>query len=65
MYNQANAVLADAAVKADETAALIAQMSDNVMGQLNALQAAVAGSSQSLRDTAAALYSIRPDTESK
>ena len=65
MYNQANAVLADAAVKADETAALIAQMSDNVMGQLNALQAAVAGSSQSLRDTASALYSIRPDTESK
>ena len=65
MYNQANAVLADAAVKADETAALIAQMADNVMGQLNALQAAVAGSSQSLRDTAAALYSIRPDTESK
>ena len=65
MYNQANAVLADAAVKADETAALIAQMSDNVMGQLNGLQAAVAGSSQSLRDTAAALYSIRPDTESK
>lgn len=65
MYNQANAVLADAAVKADETAALIAQMSGNVMGQLNALQAAVAGSSQSLRDTAAALYSIRPDTESK
>ena len=65
MYNQANAVLADAAVKPDETAALIAQMSDNVMGQLNELQAAVAGSSQSLRDTAAALYSIRPDTESK
>ena len=32
MYNQANAVLADAAVKADETAALIAQMSGNVMG---------------------------------
>ena len=28
-------------------------------------KAAVAGSSQSLRDTAAALYSIRPDTESK
>ena len=65
MYNQANAVLADAAVKADETAALIAQMSGNVMGQLNELQAAVAGSSQSLRDTAAALYSIRPDAESK
>lgn len=65
MNNQANAVLADAAVKADETAALIAQMSGNVMGQLNELQAAVAGSSQSLRDTAAALYSIRPDIESK
>lgn len=65
MYNQTNAVLADATAKADEAAALIAQMSDKVMGELSELQAAVTGSSQSLRDAAAAMYTIRPDSESK
>lgn len=64
VYNQTNAVLADATVKADEAATLIAQMSDKVAGQLNELQAAVAGSSQSLRDAAAAMFAIRPDAES-
>lgn len=65
MYNQANAVLADATVKVDEAASLLEQMSGNVMSQLNELQAAVAGSNQSLRDAAAAMYAIRPNTESK
>ncbi len=65
MSTRANAVLADATVKIDEAAALIAQMSDKVMGQLTELQTAVAGCNQSLRDAAATLYSIRPDTESK
>ena len=65
IYNQANAVLADATVKVDEAAALIGQMSGKVMGELSELQAAVAGSNQSLRDAAAAMYTIRPDIESK
>ena len=65
MSDRANAVLADATVKVDEAAALIAQMSEKVMGQLAELQTAVSGSNQSLRDVSAALYSIRPDTESK
>lgn len=65
MYNQANAVLADATVKVDETATLIGQISEKVMGELSELQTAVAGSNQSLRDAAAAMYTIRPDIESK
>ena len=65
MSDRANAVLADATIKVDEAAALIAQMSEKVMGQLAELQTAVSGSNQSLRDVSAALYSIRPDTESK
>ena len=65
MSDRANAVLADATVKVDEAAALIAQMSEKVMGQLTELQNAVSGSNQSLRDVSAALCSIRPDTESK
>ena len=65
MSDRANAVLADATVKVDEAAALIAQMSEKVMGQLTELHNAVSGSNQSLRDVSAALCSIRPDTESK
>ena len=65
MSDRANAVLADATVKIDEAATLIAQMSEKVMGQLTELQTAVSGSNQSLRDAAASLCSIRPDTESK
>lgn len=65
MYNQANAVLADATVKVDDAAALISQMSDKVMGELAELQGAVSGSKQALKDAAAAMYNIRPGTEAK
>ena len=61
LYNQANAVLADATVKVDDAAALICQMSDKVAGQLTELQAAVAGSKQALKDAAATMYTIRPN----
>ena len=65
MYNQANAVLADATVKVDDAAAVISQMSDKVMGELEALQNAVSGSKQALKDAAATMYAIRPGTEAK
>lgn len=64
MYRQANAVLADATVKVDDAAALISQMSDKVMGELAELQNAVSGSKQALRDAAATMYTIRPNTDS-
>lgn len=63
MYRQANAVLADATVKVDDAAALISQMSDKVMGELAELQSAVSGSKQALRDAAATMYTIRPNTD--
>ena len=63
MYNQANAVLADATVKVDEAAALIGQMSGKVMDELAGLQAAVADSNKSLRDAAAVMSAIRPDID--
>lgn len=63
MYRQANAVLADATLKVDDAAALIAQMADKVTNQLTELQSAVAGSKQSLRDAAATMYTIRPNTD--
>ncbi len=63
MYRQANAVLADATVKVDDAAALIGQMSDKVMGELSALQDAVSGSKQALREASATMYTIRPSTD--
>ena len=63
MYRQANAVLADATTKVDDAAALISQMADKVTGQLSDLQSAVTGSKQALRDAAATMYAIRPNTD--
>jgi ElaB/YqjD/DUF883 family membrane-anchored ribosome-binding protein len=63
VYHQTNAVLADATVKVDEAAALIAQLSDKFVGELSELQAAVAGSNQSLRNAVATMYAIRPEVE--
>ena len=63
MYRQANAVLADATTKVDDAAALISQIADKVTGQLSDLQSAVTGSKQALRDAAATMYAIRPNTD--
>lgn len=63
LYRQANAILADATTKVDDAAALLGKMSDKVMGELSELQGAVAGSKQALRDAAASMYTIRPNTE--
>ena len=65
MYNQANAVLADATVKVDDAAAVISQMSDKVMAELAELQSAVSDSKQALSDAAATMYAIRPGTEAQ
>lgn len=65
MYTQANAVLADATVKVDDAAAMIAQVSDQVSEQLAQLQSAVSGSKQALQDAAATMYTIRPNPENK
>lgn len=63
MYRQANAVLADATVKVEDASALIGAMSDKVMDELTQLQSAISGSKQALRDAAATLYTIRPNSD--
>ena len=65
MYNQANAVLADATVKVDDAAAVISQMSDKVMAELAELQSAVSDSKQALSDAAATMYAIRPSDDTQ
>ena len=63
LYRQANGALADATVKVDEAAQQFSQMTDNVVAQLSDLQNAIAGSKQALRDAAATLYTIRPNSD--
>ena len=61
--DKANAALSDATNKVDETAIQISELTDAAMQQLKQLQLAISGSKQVLRDTAAALYAIRPEDE--
>lgn len=63
LYRQANGALADATVKVDEAAHQFSQMTDKVVAQLSDLQNAVASSKQALRDAAATLYTIRPNSD--
>ena len=61
--DKANSALSDATNKVDETAIQISELTDIAMQQLKQLQLAISGSKQVLRDTAAALYAIRPEDE--
>ena len=61
--DKANAALSDATNKVDETAIQISELTDAAMQQLKQLQLAISGSKQVLRDTAAVLYSLRPEDE--
>lgn len=60
LYAQANGLLADATVKADESVALISELTDEVFAKLNALQNALSSGANTIRDTAAAMYAIKP-----
>lgn len=63
LYRQANGILADATTQVDGTAAQIGETADRVMEQLDALRSAVAGSKQALQEAAAAMYAIRPESQ--
>ena len=61
--DKANAALSDATSRVDDTAIRISELTDAAMQQLKQLQLAISGSKQVLRDTATALYAIRPEDE--
>ena len=63
LYRQANGALADATVKVDDAAQQFSQMADQIIAQLSDLQNAVATSKQAMRDAAATLYTIRPNSD--
>ncbi len=60
LYAQANGLLADATVKADDAVAQISGMTDEVCAQLSALLNALSAGANTIRDTAAAMYAIKP-----
>ncbi len=63
LYAQANSVLADAALRVDETANQIGDMTDQLAAQLSQLQSCVLTGKETLKDTAASLYAIHPTEE--
>lgn len=63
VYHQTNGALADATVKVDAAADQIGTLSEQVLQQLAQLQAAVSGSKDALKDAAAVMYTIRPNSE--
>ena len=60
---QANAVLADATVKAEEISGKIGAMADEVAEQLKQYQQAVLDTKQAYQEATDSLYAIRPETE--
>lgn len=60
LYAQANGLLADATIRADEAVAEISGLTDQVCEQLNQLQTALCAGANTIRDTAAAMYAIKP-----
>lgn len=63
LYTQANGVLADATARVDETATQITAMANQLAGQINEFRDAVLASKNTLVDTAAAMYAVRPCTD--
>lgn len=61
VYHQVNGVLAEATQKVDGAAAEIGTIAEQVMSQLIQLQAAVAGSKDTLQDAASTMYAIKPN----
>ena len=60
LYNHANGVLADATHKADDLTTRVCSIADRVVADINELQVALAQGKKTLKDAAAAMYSIRP-----
>ena len=60
LYEQANGLLADATVRTDEAVEEIGALTDQVCVQLAQLQAALSAGANTIRDTAAAMYAIKP-----
>lgn len=61
VYAQANAVLADASLKADAASALVSEISEKTVAQMQAYQASINDAKDALQEAVSALYAIRPE----
>ncbi len=61
VYDQANAVLADATVKAETASAHIGEIADQVAAQLKEYQDSVLQTKQTFQEAVATLYAIAPE----
>ncbi len=60
LYDQANAALAEATLRTDETAMRISEISDSVCAQLSELQSVLNAGKSALKNAAANMYAVRP-----
>lgn len=60
--SQANAILAEATAKVDDTNAQMGKVADLVSARLSDLQNAIQGSKDALRDAASSLYALKPSS---
>lgn len=63
VYEQANAVLADATVQAETASAHIGAIADQVTEQLKEYQQSVQSTKETFQNAVATLYAIRPEAE--
>lgn len=63
IYDQANAVLADATVQAETASAHIGAIADQVVAQLKEYQDSVSATKETFQEAVATLYAIRPEEE--
>ncbi len=63
LYQQANGVLAEAALQADASAAQVGALADNLNLQLQQLLEALAAGKSTMQSAAAAMYAVRPLNE--
>ena len=63
IFTQANAVLADAALKAETAAAQIGTIADQAAAQLKECQNSVSATKEAFREAVSALYAIRPEED--
>ena len=61
VYAQANAVLADASLKADAASALVSEISEKTVAQMQAYQASINDAKDALQEAVSALYAIRSE----
>lgn len=60
LYDQANAALADAAARADASAAQVSEIVESLNLQLQQLLGAISAGKNTMQDAAAAMYAVRP-----